>query len=68
MSEATTELNTAWQRLARRWEESEKEWNDPVREEFDKRYWQPLAQESQSTAKEMERLAQLLAQVRRSVQ
>jgi len=68
MAEATNDLHTTWQRLTRRWEESEKEWNDPVRREFDKRYWQPLSQETQSTAREMERLAQVLAQARRAVQ
>lgn len=68
MSEATNELSVVWQRLARRWEESESDWDDAVRREFEKRYWQLLAQESQSTAAEMERLAQVLAQARRSVQ
>ena len=68
MSEATNDLSIAWQRLARRWAESETDWDDAVRREFEKRYWQSLAQESQSTAKEMERLAQVLAQARHSVQ
>ncbi len=62
------DLHTAWQRLARAWAESEQKWNDPVRHDFDNNYWQPLAQETQSTTKAMDRLAQVLAQVRRSVQ
>lgn len=62
------DLHTAWQRLAWHWEESEKDWNDPVRREFEKRYWQPLSQETQSTAREIERLVQVLDQVRRSLQ
>lgn len=68
MGEAVDGLENAWRRLARRWAESEREWDDAVRREFEKRYWQPLARESQSTAAEMERLAQALAQARRGVQ
>ncbi|NJN84942.1 MAG: hypothetical protein HC802_23405 [Caldilineaceae bacterium] len=67
MAEAVNDQHAAWQRLTLRWQESERAWNDPVRREFEKRYWQALTQENQATAKEMERLAQVLAQARRSV-
>jgi hypothetical protein len=60
-------LDDAWQRLRQRWEETKALWNDPVRWQFEREFWQPLESQMLTTQKEMERLAQMIAQARRSV-
>ncbi|MBS1252572.1 MAG: hypothetical protein MAG451_01613 [Anaerolineales bacterium] len=42
-------------------------WNDPVRRRFEKEYWMPLERQVQATQREMERLARVISQARRSV-
>ncbi|MFQ5342051.1 MAG: hypothetical protein ACE5F6_10950 [Anaerolineae bacterium] len=61
------ELQDAWQRLRQRWEETKAVWNDLVRRRFEKEHWAPLEDQAQATHREMERLAQVIAQARRSV-
>ena len=53
--------------LRQRWEETKPLWNDAVRWSFEKKYWTPLQQQTELTAKEMERVAQVIAKARRSV-
>lgn len=62
-----TKLQEAWQRLCLRWQETTPLWNDPVRWQFEREYWQPLESQMPATQREMERLAQVIAQARRSV-
>lgn len=42
-------------------------WDDIVRQRFEMEHWLPLEREVQVTQREMERLAQVVAQARRSV-
>ncbi|MBC7264335.1 MAG: hypothetical protein H5T64_08235 [Chloroflexi bacterium] len=63
----TAELDEAWQRLRQRWEETKAMWNDPVRWQFEREFWQPLESQVPIILKEMERLAQVIAQARRNV-
>jgi len=67
LSTTGAELQEAWQRLCLRWQETISLWNDPVRWQFEREYWQPLEGQMPATLKEMERLAQVVAQARRSV-
>lgn len=67
-NDAVDKLEQAWRNLARRWRESEKEWNDPVRRDFEKRYWVPLTREATAIRKQATHLAQVLARAQRSVQ
>jgi hypothetical protein len=67
MTERNVELQEAWQRLRQRWADTAAVWNDPVRWDFEKQYWQPLEAQVQATQREMERLAQVIAQAQRSV-
>lgn len=60
-------LNTAWQVLHQRWEQTRAVWNDPVARSFEKEHWTPLEQQTRTTQQEMERLAQVVAKARRSV-
>ena len=61
------EMQDAWQRLHQRWEETKTLWNDLVRRRFEKEPWTPLENQTRTTLKEMGRLAQVIAQARRSV-
>jgi len=61
------ELQEAWQRLRQRWAETKTLWNDPVRQRFEREFWQPLETQMPAILGEMERLAQIIAQARRSV-
>ncbi len=61
------ELQEAWQRLNLRWQETCSLWDDPVRRQFEREFWQPLESQAPATAQEMERLGQIIAQARGSV-
>jgi len=62
-----SELQEAWQRLCQRWQGTTALWNDPMRWQFEREFWQPLEGQVPATLKEMERLAQVIAQARRGV-
>ena len=61
------ELQEAWQRLRQRWQGTTVLWNDPMCRQFEREFWQPLEDQMPATLKEMERLAQVIAQARRGV-
>lgn len=60
-------FSSLWQRLLIQWSDSEQVWNDPVRQEFDKRYMTPLQAETMATMKEMAKLMDVIAKAQRSV-
>jgi hypothetical protein len=45
------------------WDETEKFWNDEVRQNFEEKIFDPLVQQCQSAIRAMNRVAQLMAQV-----
>jgi len=61
------ELQEAWQRVRQRWQGTTALWNDPMRWQFEREFWQPLEDHAPATLKEMERLVQVIAQARRGV-
>ena len=63
----TTQLETSFRRLRQRWEESKQLWNDPVQQNFEKHYWNPLTQETTATLREMKQLTNILEQVHQRV-
>jgi hypothetical protein len=67
LSTTIAQLDAAFRTLAQRWEDTKSLWNDPVRWNFEKEYWTPLEKQTQATQREMERIAQVIAQARRSV-
>lgn len=67
LSQPIADLQNAWQRLQRCWQDTKILWNDPVAWSFTKEYWDVLAQQVPATQREMERLAQVIAGARRSV-
>jgi len=63
----TAELQEAWQRLRQRWQGTTALWNDPMRRQFEREFWQPLEDQTPVTLREMEQLAQVITQAQRSV-
>jgi hypothetical protein len=61
------QLNSALLVLRQRWEYTKTMWNDSVRRGFEDDYWTPLEKQTQATQREMEKLAQVIAQAQRSV-
>ncbi len=67
LSRTAAELQEAWFRLCQRWGETKNVWNDPVRWDFEKEYWDVLAQQPPAVQQEMEQLAQVIAGAKRNV-
>ena len=63
----SNELQVSWQRLCQRWHETTQVWDDPVRWQFEKEFWQPLEAQMSATHRELERLANGISQAHRSV-
>jgi hypothetical protein len=63
-----TQLETSFKRLRQRWEEGKQLWDDPVQQDFERRYWEPMGQETMVTLREMTRLAETLARAQRHVE
>ncbi len=67
MNGPITQLDSTLKRLHQRWEQTQSVWNDPVSRAFEQDYLIPLEQQVLVTQREMERLAQVIAQARRRV-
>lgn len=63
----SNQLQTAWQHLRNQWQKTAEAWNDSVRWQFEREFWQPLESQMPRTIQEMERLAQVIAQARQNV-
>ncbi len=62
-----TQLNHAQKRLHQQWEATKPIWNDPVRWNFERKYWAPLAQQTQTTQRALEQLAAVIHKARQMV-
>ncbi len=60
-------LSTAWKVLSRRWDDTQPLWHDSVSQQFEKNYQASFENQTQSTLKEMQRLAQVIAEAQRRV-
>ena len=67
LSTIADELREAWQRLCRHWEETTQVWDDPVRWQFEREFWQPLEAQVTTMQRELERLAHGTAEAQRNV-
>jgi len=67
LNAAIFQLDSAMKTLRQQWEATSAVWNDPVSRNFQQNHWAPLEAQVQATGREMERLAQVIAQARRSV-
>lgn len=67
LNQHLSELDATWKLLQQRWQTTGELWNDRVYEEFARQHWQPLAQQSASVARSLERLAQVVNKARQMV-
>ncbi len=65
-------LNTGWMELSEalktlrvHWDETRTGWNDPVSQDFEAHYWDPLENQVVAALRAMDRLAPLLAKAQR---
>ncbi len=64
---ASSEMEQAWQQVRAQWQKAGGVWNDAVRWQFEREFWQPLESLAPATIQEIERLAQVIAQARQNV-
>jgi hypothetical protein len=62
-SAGSVRLRESLRTLRVKWEESQTDWNDAVRREFEERYLEPLDPRVVATANSMANLLQVLAKV-----
>jgi hypothetical protein len=67
LSTGRIKLNTAIKTLKARWEEIKPGWNDPVCQDFEEHYVDPLALQVAATIRATDRLAQSLEDVQRQL-
>jgi hypothetical protein len=65
VSAGIARLNDAMKTLDRRFLDVEREWDDVVRADFERRRLDPVREQVKATLREMERLADVLAKARR---
>jgi hypothetical protein len=61
------ELGTAWKVLHRHWGNTQSLWSDSVSQHFEKRYLALFEVQTQAMLKEMQGLAQVIAEAQRRV-
>ena len=66
--ESRGQLAKAVKDLQQKWAEAKGSWNDPVSEEFEKRYLDPLNADVRSAVTAMEHMSAVLHQVHRAVE
>jgi len=64
---AHDQLRNSWQSLRHQWQVSYAVWNDPVSLRFEREFWQSFERVVPETMEEMQKLAEVIAQARRSV-
>lgn len=61
------QLSTAIKALQSKWQSTTPLWNDPVSQSFEKNYLALFDTQTQATLKEMQKLAQVIAEAQRRV-
>jgi hypothetical protein len=64
---AHDQLHNNWQSLRHQWQVSYAVWDDPVSLRFEREFWQSFERVVPETMEEIQRLAEVIAQARRSV-
>lgn len=70
MAEVHTEvknLDIHFHALQQQWQASRSTWHDSIAQQFESRYWYPLAKATKRTLDEMAQLAQVIQDARRHV-
>jgi len=64
LSSSSMELHGALKELRILWQETQAAWNDPVRRDFEKEFWEPFQEQILGELRAVERLSPILASVR----
>ncbi len=64
LSTGRAQLHEAMKVASAHWDEVQTEWNDPVRKDFEKEFWEPLDPCVQATLRAMDRLATMIDRAR----
>jgi hypothetical protein len=67
LSTGRIKLNSAMKTLKARWEAIKPGWNDPVCQDFEEHFVDPLAQQVAATVRATDRLAQSLEEAQRQL-
>jgi hypothetical protein len=67
VSTGASQLNMAMKNLKAQWENIKPDWQDAVQQEFEENHYKPLHERVQLTLREMERLDQVFAKLRRDL-
>jgi len=62
-----SELSNDWRLLCQRWQSTTDVWDDPVRWQFEREFWQSLEVEVKATQREMEQLSHVILETQRNV-
>jgi hypothetical protein len=65
LSTGPTKLSGALKKAMIAWEQTEQEWRDSVRDQFEAKYLRPLEDELKNTVREMGTLAEVFAKAER---
>lgn len=68
IGQARPQLQDAWLRLQDRWQSAADRWHDAIRQRFERDFVQEYERTLPAVFKEMDRLADVIAQARREVQ
>lgn len=60
-------LQQSWRQLHQQWLTTSSRWHDEKRDQFEHEHWQPVESQIANTLVEMERLSQVIVQVRQIV-
>lgn len=64
---AQERLGNGWRILQHQWQASCALWDDPVRRQFERGFWQDFERVVPATMNEMQKLAEVIAQAQRNV-
>jgi len=68
LGQARNQLQNAWSRLQDQWQGASDRWHDVVRQRFERDSWGEYERTLPAALKELDRLAEVIAQARREVQ
>jgi hypothetical protein len=67
LPEKISNMNNLWNRIERRFDTSHDEWNDQIRDQFDREYWEPLRGMMPNYMKSLDDLNHVVQQAKQNV-
>lgn len=67
LNTSQNQIQQALMRIRSQWQRSSSLWDDVVRWEFEREFWQPIERQAISTKLELEKLSQVITQAQQNV-